>query len=80
MLSFFCEVIARPLVVSLVAKPDKPAASLPDGQHDDDLDDSDSEEDSDDDDDDGNVADELNRVEHVSVWDETLLGLSIGVF
>ena len=49
MLSFLCEVIARPLVVSLVAKPDKPAASLPDGQHDEDLDDSVLEDDSDDD-------------------------------
>ena len=42
MLSFLCEVIGRPLVVSLVANPDKPTASLPDGQHDEDLDNSDS--------------------------------------
>ena len=42
MLSFLCEVIGRPLVVSLVANPDKPTASLPDGQHDEDFDHSDS--------------------------------------
>ena len=55
MLSFLWEVIARPFVVSLVAKPDKPT-TLPNRHHDD-LEDNDYDSD-----DDGIV------VEHMSVW------------
>ena len=57
MLSFLWEVIGRPLVVSLVAKPDNPAAELPDQQHDEDLD---ANDDSNEDGDDDNVTDEVN--------------------